>query len=158
MSVYFKPNRNKWCCKWGGKSKNFDTKEDAEAYDAQVKLETKVSGQAGERAKAELEGRTRYTGKPCGICGCVIKHTSNRKCVQCASLRQKRCYSKKPSWTNTKDLAVLYEKAAKYGWEVDHIVPLGSDLVCGLHCVDNLQLLDMELNRKKSNREWPDMP
>lgn len=41
---------------------------------------------------------------------------------------------------------------------VDHIIPLQSDLVCGLHCLANLQILTAEENMTKNNRRWPDMP
>lgn len=43
-------------------------------------------------------------------------------------------------------------------WHVDHIVPLQSPLVCGLHCEANLQLLLAVNNIAKRNRFWPDMP
>jgi hypothetical protein len=42
--------------------------------------------------------------------------------------------------------------------EVDHVVPLKSKLVCGLHCEANLQIIKRSANRSKSNRRWPDMP
>lgn len=42
--------------------------------------------------------------------------------------------------------------------EVDHIVPIKSDIVCGLHCIDNFQLMTREDNARKGNRFWPDMP
>lgn len=41
---------------------------------------------------------------------------------------------------------------------VDHIVPLVSEIVCGLHCQQNLQVIPGFDNRSKSNRHWPDMP
>jgi hypothetical protein len=43
-------------------------------------------------------------------------------------------------------------------YEVDHIVPLVSDLVCGLHWEGNLQIITREQNRKKSNLYWPGHP
>ena len=41
---------------------------------------------------------------------------------------------------------------------VDHKVPLKSDMVCGLHCSDNLQILEWHINISKSNRYWENMP
>ena len=42
-------------------------------------------------------------------------------------------------------------------WEVDHIVPLQSPIVCGLHVEHNLQVIPASKNRSKHNRHWPDM-
>lgn len=63
-----------------------------------------------------------------------------------------------PAWADRAAIQVVYEKAAEFGMWVDHIVPLVSELVCGLHCEANLQLLTPAENIRKGNRFWPDMP
>lgn len=56
------------------------------------------------------------------------------------------------------DLADIRTKITGIKWEVDHIVPLQSDIVCGLHWEYNLQVITKSQNVKKGNRYWPDMP
>ena len=63
-----------------------------------------------------------------------------------------------PSWSQKDQINLVYQKAKEWNMEVDHIVPLVSDKVCGLHVWHNLQLLSAQENRSKSNRTWPDMP
>ena len=63
-----------------------------------------------------------------------------------------------PMWADNSAIVEIYKLAADSGMEVDHVVPLNSKLVCGLHCEQNLQLLTPAENRRKSNRTWPDMP
>jgi hypothetical protein len=69
-----------------------------------------------------------------------------------------------PAWSNNDRIKEFYFAADFLGmvtgeWHnVDHIVPLQSDLVCGLHCEANLQVLPEFENQSKGNRFWPDMP
>ena len=69
-----------------------------------------------------------------------------------------------PSWFDkeaVRDLhaeAVRLESLTGISFHVDHIVPIKSDLVCGLHWHGNMQLLPASANQSKSNRYWPDMP
>lgn len=55
-------------------------------------------------------------------------------------------------------LAKVRSESSKDLWHVDHIVPLNSSLVCGLHNEFNLQVISARQNIIKGNREWPDMP
>ena len=54
--------------------------------------------------------------------------------------------------------AMQRTKAIGFQWHVDHIVPLQSPIVCGLHTIENLQVIPGALNLAKGNRMWPQMP
>jgi hypothetical protein len=69
-----------------------------------------------------------------------------------------------PAWANkffiteAYHLAKLREKICGGKWHVDHIVPLKSAIVCGLHVENNLRVIPGAENSVKGNRHWPDMP
>lgn len=69
-----------------------------------------------------------------------------------------------PSWANdffideAYDIAMRRTQATGVRYVVDHIVPLTSSLVCGLHTEHNLQVIPDAINARKGNRWWPDMP
>ena len=70
--------------------------------------------------------------------------------------------SQTPVWANADKTVALYkiaEAIRKNGSlvEVDHIVPLQSAFVCGLHVHNNLQIIPKTENSGKRNRFWPDM-
>jgi hypothetical protein len=63
-----------------------------------------------------------------------------------------------PAWANkffineAYRLAKLRERITGCKWDVDHIVPLTSKLVCGLHVENNLMVITSSANRSKGNR------
>lgn len=63
-----------------------------------------------------------------------------------------------PRWSNQNAVVAIYRErdrlAAETGipHEVDHIVPIVSRVVCGLHCENNLRAIPMFENRSKSNK------
>ena len=72
-----------------------------------------------------------------------------------------------PAWANKFFIAEAYDLAARRSalktggraeWHVDHVVPLKSKLVCGLHVENNLRVIPAVVNIAKGNRHWPDMP
>lgn len=68
-----------------------------------------------------------------------------------------------PNWSNdffikeAYHLAKLRTKLLGIEYQVDHIVPLVSDKVSGLHNEHNLQVIPASVNHSKGNRWWPDM-
>lgn len=65
--------------------------------------------------------------------------------------------SASPKWADQNAIRVVYEAAARMTvstgirHEVDHIYPLQSDLVCGLHCEANLRVITKTANLRKFN-------
>lgn len=78
--------------------------------------------------------------------------------------RQAALRKAQPKWANLNEMRRLYAMASRLrretgeAWHVDHIVPLISELVCGLHWEGNLQILPATENLRKNNTKWPDMP
>lgn len=74
--------------------------------------------------------------------------SANRRSVELLAL---------PSWADRDKIKALYTEAALQTmitgepYEVDHIIPLQGDTVCGLHVYDNLRVIHRHDNRVKSN-------
>ncbi len=69
-----------------------------------------------------------------------------------------------PAWYDAEKVRRLYRLAAQLTttcgveYHVDHIVPLVSKAVSGLHWHGNMQVIERKTNQSKGNRVWPDMP
>lgn len=68
----------------------------------------------------------------------------------CATRRAKKLQAT-PKWADLERIKEFYKSCPK-GYEVDHIVPLNNELVCGLHTMENLQYLTIKANREKGNK------
>lgn len=81
--------------------------------------------------------------------------------AQCA-LRRARKLEATPAWADLEAIAEVYKRCTELSestgikHQVDHIIPLNSDLVCGLHVESNLQILTADENNKKNNSFDPD--
>jgi hypothetical protein len=80
------------------------------------------------------------------------------------NIRRGKMRAQTPAWANEFFISEIYRLSTLRSiltgmkWEVDHIVPVVSHLVCGLHCEANLQVIPEMANKKKSNVTWPDAP
>ena len=82
------------------------------------------------------------------------KYKSRNKAKFAALEAKRRSLLKKacPKWANLHKIEEIYKQANVLVTEVDHIIPLVSPIVCGLHVEANLQLLSRTENRSKGNR------
>lgn len=76
--------------------------------------------------------------------------------------RKARKIKATPTWSNKDFVDGIYEVASVFSsvglnMHVDHIVPLKSKKVCGLHNEHNLRVTTAAENLSKNNLHWPDM-
>jgi hypothetical protein len=89
-------------------------------------------------------------------------YKSNKHVTRANTAKYKsRKIERTPAWLDDEELFLIKEvyhlaslrtKATGFAWEVDHIIPLQGKNVCGLHVLENLQVIPMKENRQKSNR------
>lgn len=66
-----------------------------------------------------------------------------------------------PPWADKAAIKAIYAEAVRLEEEtgilhhVDHVYPLTSPYMCGLHVAENLQILPGPENLSKGNRTWP---
>ena len=80
-------------------------------------------------------------------------HYYNNKADYLARNAQRRALKLQatPPWADLNKIREVYRNCPE-GYQVDHIVPLQGELVCGLHVENNLQHLSAIENRQKSNK------
>lgn len=122
---------------------------------------------AARSARFSGENNPMYTGATTEVVsGSGKKYRRQPIHKELAKYAQRRASKKSatPGWANKEAIEAVYAKAQRFmeqtgePFHVDHIVPLTSDLVCGLHWEGNLQVLTGFDNLSKGNKHWPDMP
>lgn len=118
------------------------------------------------REKSRIAARRWQANHPEKVKQDHAKWRSDNLDKRCATqmLRKAMQLNATPAWANEffiKEIYHLSKLRTKHlgsKWHVDHIVPLKSNLVCGLHVENNLQVIPAAQNIKKQNIYWPEMP
>ena len=95
--------------------------------------------------KARMLGRAWRKANPhFGAAQCCARHARQLQAV--------------PLWFDKFSVNKIYAQSAWLSlasgikYHVDHIIPLKHEVVCGLHCADNLQIITAVENIRKNNR------
>ncbi len=118
----------------------------------------KVKAYQADPTKAKARSSKQWKDNPAKATAYRKAHGGLVKMAVSCSKRRARKFYAIPAWANQNDILDVYLEAKYQQLHVDHIVPLHSKIVCGLHVWDNLQLLTRSQNVSKGNHHWPDMP
>jgi hypothetical protein len=89
------------------------------------------------------------------------KKNNNLRVLVDSRIRRRRHRMATPAWLSRKqktelrqiyEIAITMTKTTGEQYVVDHIIPLRSEIVCGLHVPWNLRVITQEENLKKSNK------
>lgn len=138
---------------WRAANKDKTAAQDARRYAAnKEKMDARVKAYKAAHPEATKASNARWD-----------KNNPSRRTAMVAQRRAMK-HRAMPSWADEGAIAQAYALArlltARTGEKhhVDHIVPLKSTLVCGLHVEHNLQVIPASHNSQKKNYYWPDMP
>lgn len=113
----------------------------------------------GER-KPNFVGATQVVG----VDGVKVRRTTPEASRRYNDRRRSLLLRAVPAWVDEEAIRDVYQLALEIreltgvDHHVDHIVPLNSKIVCGLHVAHNLMVITATENISKGNRRWPDMP
>jgi hypothetical protein len=129
-------------------------------FSSESLIELKSKAFSGERNPAWKGGvTTLHTSKSGRIYKRMPLHYEIEKGVR----RKRVIDGATPAWATHEKVLEIYEQARKISeltgvqHHVDHVVPLTSKMVCGLHNEFNLRVIPATDNLKKHNRTWPGM-
>ena len=122
-----------------------------------------------ELLKKSREAKARYSKSEQGrkkLSEWIARNYNHHRAIKNQSLAHYKAKKKLAavSWANKSKILDIYARAKRMElwlgikFDVDHIVPIVSDIVCGLHCEANLQIIPTKENQIKGNRYWEDMP
>lgn len=95
--------------------------------------------------------------------GKAWREKNPEKCSDSGAQKRARRLRATPKWSDPAARMFFYKLARRLtketgtAYHVDHIIPLKSNRVCGLHCEANLQVIPATENMQKHNSWWPDM-
>lgn len=131
-------------------------------------MSARVDGRITEAEERELIAELDRLAKLCpqiAASPSTLVASQNRKTYQDrGAARRGAIRQATPRWANISAIEALYAQARSRTKEsgtqyvVDHVVPLQSPIVSGLHCESNLMVITAMENGRKHNREWPDAP
>jgi hypothetical protein len=112
------------------------------------------------REKKRAQNQAYHKRYPNKVAAKRREHRRKRRHLSLANVARYRArlLNATPQWANQAAISQIYEMAARLGpdYHVDHIIPLSSPEVCGLHVETNLNIITKTDNLRKGNRiEFP---
>lgn len=127
-------------------------KEKKKAYREANKEKSKAYYEVNkEKLKAYIEAYRETNKEKIKACKKVYRKNNKGLINSYNSKRRANKIRATPSWANLEKIKEIYKNCPE-GYHVDHIYPLRSEYVCGLHVENNLQYLTAKENIEKSNK------
>lgn len=132
---------------------------------AQMKADVRLWGKQNHARKQELDRKYRKSQRYKDAQNNYLKRwrPNNKHAINAINAARRAALKNAvPTWFEHEKVKEVYQQAAELSsvfgvqLEVDHIIPIVSDTVCGLHCWHNLQVLEKGLNLQKTNKYQQD--